>query len=297
MDDFENLNEIEDRYEIIEQVGDGSQGDLFAGRDRRSSRKVAIKIQKERGFESDRYYRLLAEELDSEGDYTHRLAHIPGIPELLDKGRYEERHCIVLEFVEGTLLSNALASARPLRVPTVASIIGQLCEILDGVHRGRFVHRDVKPENIMVEPTGRIRLLDLGLAVEANTETCFGSGTIGYAPPEQLDANPAGVTGQADIFALGCMMLEMTVIQLPYSGKRPTLGVPVLPPDRLAAIPAELHALVLQMVEYEAEHRPANVRDVFACLRPYLPEIGSRPPAKPLRPDPTEYYRRHTPTL
>ncbi|WP_328913032.1 MULTISPECIES: serine/threonine protein kinase [unclassified Streptomyces] len=299
MEEIEDLNEIEEHYEVLEQVGDGGQGDLFVGRERKSGRKVALKIQKEREFESENYFRDLANELDAEGTHARELARIPGIPNLFARGHYGSRRCIVMEFVEGTLLFDLLASARPFKVATVASVIGQLCEILDAVHRSGLVHRDVKPENVMVEPDGRIRLLDLGLAIRARKKTDRGCGTIGYAPPEQLDANPKGVTPQADIFALGCMLLEMTVMQLPYSGarRRAAQDCPVLPPERLAKIPAEFTPLALRMVERELWRRPVDVREVFADLRPHLPSLGSRRPAKPLRPDPTEYYRTRRPTL
>ncbi|MFH8591393.1 hypothetical protein [Streptomyces rimosus] len=126
-------------------------------------------------------------------------------------------------------------------------------------------------------------------------------------PKGEIGVNPAcpdlryRVWKAADIFALGRMTLEMTVMRLPYAGSegRPALGrsVPILPPDRLAALPVEFAPLALRMVEREAAHHPAHVREVFAARRPYVPAPGSRRPLKPLRPDPTEYYRTHPPTL
>ncbi|MFD5000585.1 serine/threonine-protein kinase [Streptomyces buecherae] len=297
MEHLEDLDDIEARYEVLDQVGDGGQGDLLAARDLATGRKVALKVQKERSFESETYFRSLAERLAKEGAYTGRLSWVDGIPKLLAKGRFRRRGCIVLEFVEGTLLYDVMISARPFRVATAASVIGQLCEILDAVHDARIAHRDVKPENIMVEPDGRLRLLDLGLATNFDEATTQGCGTIGYVPPEQLDANPNGVTGQADIFALGCLLLEMTVMQLPYAGTRarPVHGSPVLPPERMAAVPAAFASLAPRMVAWEAADRPANVREVFDALRPHLPVLGARRPTKVVRPDPTEYYRTRPP--
>ncbi|MFD3520230.1 serine/threonine protein kinase [Streptomyces sp. NPDC058653] len=301
---IKDIGDIEETYEIHELAGSGGQAELYVGYEKTSGRKSAIKVQNEQGFESTRYFDLLSEELTGEGEYIQKLAGTPGIPRIFAFGRYRHQRCIVMEFMEGTLLTTALESVRPVRdVTTVASIIGQLCEILDHVHDNNLVHRDVKPDNVMVEPDGRIRLFDLGLAVEAGACIEFPCGTMGFAPPEQLNANPNGITGQADIFALGCMLIEMTVMQRPYGGSR--AGIigkchpvqPVLPPERLVALLPELAPLALRMVDRDLERRPATVREVFAALRPHLPVPGSRRPRKPLRPDPTEYYRTHAPTL
>ncbi|MFF2851649.1 serine/threonine protein kinase [Streptomyces sp. NPDC058001] len=301
---IKDIGDIEDTYDIHELTGSGGQAELYTGYERTSGRKAAIKVQNEQGFEPTCHFETLSEELTEEGEYIQKLAGTPGIPRIFAFGHYRHLRCIVMEFIEGTLLTDALESVRPVRdVTTVASIVGQLCEILDHVHRSNLVHRDVKPDNVKVEPDGRIRLFDLGLAVEAGADIEFPCGTMGFAPPEQLNANPDGITGQADIFALGCMLIEMMVMRRPYGGSR--AGIigkshpvqPVLPPDRLAALLPELAPLALRMVDRDPGRRPATVREVFAALRPHLPTPGSRRPRKPLRPDPTEYYRTHTPTL
>lgn len=301
MSGIRDLPDIEEVYEVAEQVGDGGQAVLYTGYERASGRKAALKIQKEQELESSRYFGELADGIKKEGDHTHTLAGLHGIPKVFATGYYRERRCIVLEFIEGRPLFDAASSVRPVKdVRTVASVAGQLCEILDGVHSNNLVHRDLKAENVMVEPDGRIRLLDLGFAITANAETVEACGTPGFVPPEQLRPSPAGVTGRADIFALGCMLMEMTVMQLPYGGGRRGLlqdDFPVLPPDRLAGLPPALGPLMLRMVERKPDHRPADVREVFAELRRHLPVLGSAPPRKPLCPDPTEYYRTNLPRL
>lgn len=300
MEEIEELADVEERYELLRQAGSGGQADLYVGRERESGRKVAIKVQKPWAFESMAYFRDIGKILAEEGVRTRQLAATAAVPELIATGWYGNRRCLVMEFVEGKLLYDVLISRRPIRdVGTVASVIGQLCEILHAVHGEKLVHRDVKPENIIVEPDGRLRLLDMGLAVGRGEPFDICTGTLGYVPPEQFDPDTSGLTGRADIFALGCILLEMTVMRLPYGGmhERPTHDCPVLPDDRLAAIPRAFLPLALRMVEREPERRPADVREVFAHLRPYVPAVGSRPPVKPLRPDPTEYYRSHPPKL
>ncbi|KUL34167.1 hypothetical protein ADL22_30845 [Streptomyces sp. NRRL F-4489] len=288
------------RYEVFGQVGCGGQGELYRGRDTETGRQVAVKLQKARLFEPAHSYQEAGEEFEAEADMTQMLTGVDGIPKVLGKGIVGGgRRCIVLEFIDGVPFYDAMLSRRPLRVSTAASVIGQLCEILHRVHERKLVHRDIKPENVILDPSGRVWLIDMGLALPHGVPTDRGSGTPGYVPPDEYDGCPDGVTPLSDIFALGCMLLEMTVMQLPYAGmaERPAPDCPVLPPDRMLRVPPEFRSLALSMVDRARQNRPQGVTEVFDQLRPLLPALGSKPPAKPLRPDPTEYYRTRRPTL
>ncbi|GGS64081.1 serine/threonine-protein kinase [Streptomyces griseoviridis] len=300
MREIEEIGDVEQRYEVLDAVGGGGQGDLFLGRDRSSGQRVALKRQKARDLGPESDFHWAGENLLEEGSRMMMLTGIRAIPEIIAAGTHRRRRCLVMEFVEGQQLQNVLWAARPVRHPgTVASVIGQLCEILVDVHDRNLVHCDLKPENVIVQPDGRLRLIDMGHAVAAGKKTAYARGTRGWASPEQSDACPSGLTRRADIFGLGCILLEMTVMRLPYGGleELAEAGTPVLPADRLAALPPEFASLALWMVRWEAAERPADVREVFDRLRPYLPRLGSRRPPKRLRPDPTEYYRTHPPRL
>nr|WP_262928273.1 MULTISPECIES: serine/threonine-protein kinase [unclassified Streptomyces] len=281
----------------MEMVGSGAQGMLYAAREVPSGRKVAVKLQKPREFESEGWYASIGDELDHEASVAGRLSEISGIPRLIDRGTFQNRRCVVMEFVEGELLHDVMLSTRPVRLAAAASAIAQLCEILHKVHEAGLVHRDVKPENVMVEPDGRVRLLDLGLAVEAGSHIELPRGTTGYTPLEQF--GPGALTPRADVFALGCIFLEMIVMRLPYAGmvERPRPGCPVLPAEDLRLVPERIRPLALAMVDQRIERRPAGTREVFHALRPLLPPFGSEPPKKRRRPDLTEYYRTHHATL
>ncbi|MFH8558579.1 serine/threonine protein kinase [Streptomyces celluloflavus] len=291
-----------ERYELLDQIGSGGQGELYRGRDTETGRHVAVKLQKARLFEPENSYRGMGDTFEEEAAMTQQLTGIRGVPRVIASGPVGftyERRCIVLEFVEGPVLYDAMLRGRPLRTPTVASIIGQLCEILHRVHDRQLVHRDIKPENVILDPSGCVWLIDMGLALHQGEKTDRGDGTPGYVPPDEYDGCPDGVTLLSDIFALGCMLLEMTVMQLPYAGmaERPAPDCPVLPPDRMRRVPLQFRSLALSMVDRVPGNRPQGVREVFDQLRPLLPILGSKPPAKPLRPDPTEYYRTRRPTL
>lgn len=300
MREIEEIGNVEKYYEVLSTIGEGGQGDLFLGRDRQSGERVALKLQKTRDLGPESAFRSAGMNLLEEGSRMALLTGIRAIPEIIASGAHRGRQCLVMEFIEGQQLQNVLLAARPVRHPgTVASVIGQLCEILREVHDQNLVHCDLKPENVIVQPDGRLRLIDMGLAVTAGERTAYARGTRGWASPEQSDACLSGLTRRADIFGLGCILVEMTVMRLPYGGleERAEPGCPVLPTDKLAALPAEFASLALRMLRWEAQERPADVREVFDQLRPYLPRFGSRRPPKPLRPDPTEYYRTHPPRL
>ncbi|MBX7554862.1 serine/threonine protein kinase [Streptomyces sp. tea 10] len=300
MREIEEIGNVEKHYDVLGMVGDGGQGDLFLGRDRRTGEKVALKLQKARDLGPESDFHWAGSKLLEEGSRMMMLSGIQAIPEIMATGTHRGRRCLVMEFVEGRQLQNVLLAARPVKNPcTVASVIGQLCEILWEVHELNLVHCDLKPENVIVQPDGSLRLIDMGHAIMAGEATSHERGTRGWASPEQSDACPSGLTRRSDIFGLGCILLEMTVMRLPYGGleERAEPGGPVLPPDKLAELPAEFASLALWMVRWEAKDRPADVREVFDQLRRYLPPLGSRRPSKRLRPDPTEYYRTHPPRL
>lgn len=300
MNEIEQVGNVERLYEILGPIGDGGYGNLYAARDRTHGTKVAIKAQKPWQIGRITYHRDEGKDLINEGRHMQRLSGIEAIPELIAAGTYKDDACLVMEFIAGRQLRDVVLDRRPVRAPgTVASIIGQLCEILWEVHRREMVHCDLKPENVFVEPDGRLRLLDMGQAVRIGEKTSRELGTPGYASPEQLEENENGLTERTDIFALGCMLVEMTVLRLPYGGseRRVRRGHPVLPDDRLSLLPAQFRDLALRMVEWEAADRPADVREVFEAVRPYVPPTGSGRPPKPLSPDPTEYYRTRAPRL
>ncbi|MEV7462309.1 serine/threonine protein kinase [Streptomyces rubiginosohelvolus] len=298
---IEKIGDVEKHYEVLDMVGDGGQGDLFLARDRRSGERVALKLQKARDLGPESDFHWAGRNLLEEGDRMMMLSGIQAIPEIIATGTHRGRRCLVMEFVAGRQLQNVLLAARPIKDPgTVASVIGQLCEILREVHDRNLVHCDLKPENVIVQPDGRLRLLDMGHAIMADEPTDYARGTRGWASPEQSDACDQGLTRRADIFGLGCILLEMTVMRLPYGGIEERVaepGGPVLPADRLAQLPPQFASLALWMVRWEAAERPADVLQVFDQLRPYLPRPGSRRPSKRLRPDPTEYYRTRLPRL
>ncbi|MFJ5095572.1 serine/threonine protein kinase [Streptomyces sp. NPDC088557] len=300
MSEVKEIGEIEASYEVLRLFGDGGYGDLYVARHRRTGKTVAVKAQKAWRVGSHTSHKKEGVSLAEEGGLMHGLSGIKAIPELIGIGSYKEDRCLVMEYIEGRSLRDSLTERLPIKdLETVASVIGQLCEILWEVHGKNLVHCDLKPENIILEPDGRLRLIDMGLSVPFEQPTGPGHGSTGYASALQLEGSAEGLAQNADIFGLGCILLEMTVQRLPYGGleRHVHKGHPVLPDDRLGLIPEAFRELALQMVAWEPEDRPQDVREVLNRIRRYLPAPGDARPTKPLRPDPTEYYRRQPPRL
>ncbi len=222
------------------------------------------------------------------------MSNVPGIPEVLGNGRYgwSKRRYIVMELVEGITVASWINEHHPVPAAAAVSVVAQLCEILKGVHAERYVHRDVTPNNVMMQSDGRVRLLDVGISVPVGEVNADPRGTLGYAAPEQYD--PASVlTPQADVFSLGAMLFAMTVSELPYSGREspPEDTASAFPEDFRAEIPGTLWSLALAMVSVDPHERPNGVAEVLGYLRPILPTPGSASSPKATRPDPTAPYR------
>lgn len=287
---------VKRRFEIIGLLGEGGQGETYIALDRESDREVAIKFQFDRSFESTQLYSRLAKSMATETRISRSLIGVPGIPRTITGGNHHGRVFMVMDLVDGPNLSTLIHTMRPLVLSVVASIICQLCETLEVVHSRGFVHRDVKPDNI-IQPYGRrLHLLDLGLATRIGALVKHPAGTLGYSPPEQFKRG-ARLTPRADIFALGSLLFEMCVMERPYAkgDKRPWLTEEVLPQEVLDDVPRDILPLALRMVAQNPDDRPESMREVFECLSPSLPTPGSTRHPKTPHPDPTLFYRQVRP--
>ncbi len=244
-------------YEILAALGAGGMGQVYRARDTRLGREVAIKLVAERLTRDpsavDRFVR--------EAHAASRLNH-PNIVTIHEIGEAGVGRFIVMELVQGRTLRE-IATAR-IAWESVVDIGRQIAKALAAAHAEGIVHRDVKPENVMVRDDGYVKVLDFGLARLLPTEaagsgvdTASGTeagtvlGTIRYMAPEQ--ARGERVDGAADVFALGLVLYELATGRHPFGAERP-FGVidaiardPALPPSRPnAEIPGPLEALLLQ---------------------------------------------------
>ncbi len=246
------------RYEIIDELGSGSMGTVFRGRDPMIDRFVAVKTIRMQGFapgETEGFRERFIREAQAAG----RLSH-PGIVTIYDVGSDESTRTpfLVMEFIEGRTLDNLIRETlERLPVEKTLGIVKQVAEALDYAHSEGIVHRDIKPANIILTPAGRAIITDFGVArVRKSQMTMQGEviGTPAFMSPEQVRGER--VDGRADLFSLGVILYWMLTGERPFSGDMTDLMYKI------------------------AHHEPAPPRDVNPALSPDCNAVISRALAK-----------------
>jgi Tol biopolymer transport system component/tRNA A-37 threonylcarbamoyl transferase component Bud32 len=265
-------------YEVIALLGAGGMGEVYRARDPRLNRQVAIKVLARAGADTARQRRLL-----DEAQAASALNH-PNIITVYDVGTHDGTPFIVSELVEGASLREMLGRA-PLAVRDVLDLGAQMAEGLAAAHQAGIVHRDFKPENVMVTPEGRVKILDFGLALVGTrdgapatsvekTLTVAGMivGTIPYMSPEQ--ARGAAVDFRTDQFSLGLTMYEMVAGRRAFAGETPAqtlAGILDDEPEPIGKInpraPAPLRWLIERCLTKDARQRYDSTADLARELR------------------------------
>lgn len=282
---------LADRFRLVEPLGRGGMGRVFRALDLNSDLEVAVKVRKTRFQESDTWIESYDKRLESEGAVGRWFGTIRGAPIVHHFGVHEGQSYVVMQLIEGALLTDLIAGNRSVKRRTAVAIACQVGEILDELHRRGFVHRDVKDDNIMIDPEGQVYLLDFGIAKDTTWEN-LPQGTPGYAPYEQVRA--ATVTFQSDIYALGCLLCEMVANRLPFLeddgwnvGDEPV----DVPPRVLHRLGPALAPIVLRMVDRDLTRRYATIAEAVGNLRKLLPPPDAPPDPQAPDPDPEAWLR------
>ena len=284
------------RYEIVSLLGSGGMGEVYRARDTRLGRDVAVKVLPD-ALRQDRRYR---QRLEREAKAISQLQH-PHVCTLHDLDSADGTDFLVLELLEGRTLADRLQDG-PLTLEELCTIGEQVAEAIDAAHRQGLVHRDLKPGNVMLTPTGA-KVLDFGLAKEATgamvdvetqaptatnplTEEGALVGTMPYMAPEQLEGKPADP--RTDIWALGCLLYEMATGERPFRGATQASLIssimaadPEPPSRRQSLAPERLDWLVARCLQREPESRWHSAKDVAIELA----SLGSGPVAGSRRPE------------
>jgi predicted Ser/Thr protein kinase len=206
---------IAGRYELEELVGSGGMSSVYCARDRLLERKVALKILHEQ-FTSDDSY---VERFRREARSVAQLAH-PNIVTVIDRGEQDGRQFIVFEYVDGENLKALVDREGPLDVRDAIELTLQITRGLAFAHEQGLVHRDVKPQNVLIDSDGRAKVTDFGIAhaVDVDGMTITGTimGTSNYIAPEQARGHP--VDEQTDVYSLGCVLYELLAGEVPFEG-------------------------------------------------------------------------------
>lgn len=251
-----------ERYQIQDPIGRGGMATIYRGRDLRTDRIVAIKILREAYSTDPKFVTRFQREAKAASSLQH-----PNIVQVYDYGQSEGNYFIVMEYIEGTDLRRYLRSRGVLAVDRAIMIAHDIALGLGAAHRRQIVHRDVKPQNILVGRDGSIKLTDFGIASvykdindERLTTTGMTLGTVQYYAPEQAQGeivNPA-----ADVYALGIVMYEMLTGRTPFDGDTPVAVAmqhiqdpPVPPTQHNPNIPPTLESTIMRCLEKIPEMR------------------------------------------
>ena len=206
---------INDRYEIVKSIGEGGMANVYLANDTILDRKVAIKVLRGDLSQDDKFIRRFQREALSVSNLSH-----PNIVEVYDVGEEDGNHYIVMEYIEGKTLKQLLKKRESLTLTEVIDIMTQLSDGISHAHESYIIHRDIKPQNIMIEDDGRIKITDFGIAMALNatqlTQTNSVMGSVHYLPPEQASGKSATV--KSDIYSLGILMYELLTGNVPFKG-------------------------------------------------------------------------------
>jgi serine/threonine-protein kinase len=258
------------KYELLEPVGQGGMATVFRARRLEDGAVVAVKVLHEH-YAHDREF---VERFQREARAASQLRH-PNIVPVLESGSDRGVHFIVMEFVEGTDLKTLLRRRGRLREEEAVRIAVEVCKALAYAHGQGIVHRDVKPQNILVTPDGAVKVTDFGIARAATsvtiTETGTVLGSVHYLAPEQALGNPVGPS--ADLYALGVVLYELVTGRLPFDGESPiTIALRHMydppPPPRSVnpQLSPRLEGIVLRALAKSPLHRYPSAEEFRADL-------------------------------
>ena len=265
---------IGERYEIVKSIGEGGMANVYLANDTILDRKVAIKVLRGDLSQDEKFIRRFQREALSVSNLSH-----PNVVEVYDVGEEEGQHYIVMEYIEGKTLKQLLNKRGTLTLSEVIDIMNQLTDGLAHAHDAYIIHRDIKPQNIMIEDDGLIKITDFGIAMALNstqlTQTNSVMGSVHYLPPEQ--ANGKGSTMKSDIYSLGILMYELLTGNVPFKGDNAVEIALKHLKERLPSIrrqnptiPQSVENIVLKATAKNPKNRYDSVKemhdDLIACL-------------------------------
>ena len=265
---------INDRYEIIKTIGEGGMANVYLANDTILDRKVAIKVLRGDLSNDEKFIRRFKREALSVSNLSH-----PNIVEVYDVGEEDGNYYIVMEYIEGKTLKQLLQKRGAFTLNEVIDIMTQLTDGLAHAHEAYIIHRDIKPQNIMIEDNGLVKITDFGIAMALNstqlTQTNSVMGSVHYLPPEQ--ANGKGSTVKSDIYSLGILMYELLTGSVPFKGdtaveialKHMKEKIPSIRKQN-PTIPQSVENIVLKATAKNPKNRYDNVRDMYKDLQTAL---------------------------
>ena len=263
---------IGDRYEILEKIGTGGMSDVYKAKDHKLNRFVAVKVLKQEFGENANFVSKFRIEAQAAAGLMH-----PNIVNVYDVGEESGIHYIVMELVEGITLKKYIEKKARLSVKEAISIAIQVSMGIEAAHNNHIIHRDIKPQNIIISKEGKVKVTDFGIAKAAtsNTITSNVMGSVHYTSPEQ--ARGGYSDEKSDIYSLGITMFEMLTGRVPFNGET-TVAIAIkhiqeeLPSPReyVSEIPISVEQIVCKCCQKSPDRRYQSMAELIADLKQSL---------------------------
>lgn len=258
-----------DRYEILEKIGTGGMSDVYKAKDGKLNRFVAVKVLKQEFAENANFVSKFKTEAQAAAGMMH-----PNIVNVYDVGEEGGTHYIVMELVEGITLKKYIEKKSRLSIKETISIAIQVSMGIEAAHNNHIIHRDIKPQNIMISKEGKVKVTDFGIAkaVSSNTITSNVMGSVHYTSPEQ--ARGGFSDEKSDIYSLGITMFEMLTGRVPFNGET-TVAIAIKhiqepmpsPREYVAEIPISVEQIVFKCTQKSPDRRYQSMSELIADLK------------------------------
>ncbi len=260
---------ISDRYEIIDKIGTGGMSDVYKAKDHKLNRFVAVKVLKAEFSANKNFVSKFRVEAQSAAGLMH-----PNIVNVYDVGEEDGIHYFVMELVEGITLKNYIEKKLRLSVKEAISIAIQVSMGIEAAHNNGIIHRDIKPQNIIISKEGKVKVADFGIARAATSDTItsHAMGSVHYTSPEQ--ARGGYSDAKSDIYSLGITMFEMLTGRVPFDGET-TVSIAIQhiqneipsPRDYVAEIPVSVEQIIFKCTQKNPDRRYANMAELIQDLK------------------------------
>lgn len=273
---------INDRYQIIKTIGEGGMANVYLAYDTILDRNVAVKVLRGDLATDEKFVRRFQREALSASSLSH-----PNIVEVYDVGEDNGSYYIVMEYIEGKHLKQLLKKRGNLTLTEVVDIMLQVTDGMSAAHDSYIIHRDIKPQNIMILENGLIKITDFGIAMALNstqlTQTNSVMGSVHYLPPEQ--ASGKGATIQSDVYSMGILMYELLSGTLPFRGdnaveialkhiKEPFPSIK----EKVQSIPQSIENIIMRATAKNVKNRYADAKEMHDDLKTALSDSRASEP-------------------
>ncbi len=263
---------VGERYEILEKIGMGGMSDVYKAKDHKLNRFVAVKVLKQEFSENANFVSKFRIEAQAAAGLMH-----PNIVNVYDVGEENGIYYIVMELVEGITLKKYIEKKARLSVKEAISIAIQVCMGIEAAHNNHIIHRDIKPQNIIISKEGKVKVTDFGIAKAAtsNTITSNVMGSVHYTSPEQ--ARGGYSDEKSDVYSLGITMFEMLTGRVPFNGET-TVAIAIKhiqeemlsPREYVSEIPVSVEQIVFKCCQKSPDRRYQSMGELIVDLKKSL---------------------------